>query len=58
MFGELGKVIGTVVGTVGGMTAATIASILELPVEAVKKAMSSGCKTYDEIRKWTKWNGW
>lgn len=50
MFGELGKLIGEAVGTVAGVSAAAIASVLDLPIEAVSAALRAGCTTYAEIR--------
>ena len=54
MFEFIGKLIGDVVGSVIGMSAAAVATILELPVAAVSQAMKSGCKTYEEIREFVK----
>lgn len=50
MFGTMGKLIGSTVGMVGGFSAALIAEVLDLPVQAVKEAIKEGCSTYEEIR--------
>jgi len=57
MFGflnDLAKAAGTVVGAVVGLPLAVIAEALGMTAEMVKEAMDSGCKTYEEIRKYHK----
>ena len=50
MLGEIGKFWGGVIGAIGGASAAMVAEVLDIPIEAVKEAMRAGCETYEEVR--------
>lgn len=50
VFKAIGEVIGTLTGSILGLSVAVVAEVLKLPVEAVRKAIESGCETYEEVR--------